>query len=189
VAVAAGLVWAANQGDATVSVIDPKKNKVVKSIDLGSSFPGFDASGFDDVWVPDFDEAGTTVTRIDGKSRKVVATITVGRQPLVVGFGAGSAWVSNYGDGSVSRIDPKTNEVVATVTLPTGGPQGLAFASGAMWVAASLSDTVYRIDPETNEVTGRIDVGAGPRTPLPVGDQLWLTTFDDHKLSRLELSD
>ena len=37
-------------------------------------------------------------------------------------------------------------------------------------------------------MTGRIEVGAGPRTPLPVDGDLWLTTFDEHKLSRLELS-
>jgi YVTN family beta-propeller protein len=96
--------------------------------------------------------------------------------------------VSNYADGSVSRINPETNKVVATIALPTGGPQGMAFAAGAMWVASSLINVVYRIDPKTNKVTGQIEVGAGPRTPVLAGGQLWLTTFDDHKLTRLELS-
>jgi hypothetical protein len=58
-----------------------------------------------DVWVPD--DAGSTVTRIDGESGEVVETIPTARNPAVVAGAEGDVWATMFDDGQVWRIHPE----------------------------------------------------------------------------------
>ncbi|TMK76511.1 MAG: hypothetical protein E6G47_12435, partial [Actinobacteria bacterium] len=94
-----------------------------------------------DVWVAN--QLDGTVSRIDGASAAVAATVTVGQGPSSIAVGGGSVWVSNELDGTVSRIDPGTNTVIKTIEVG-GAPSGLAVVGGALWVTARGAGSVHR---------------------------------------------
>src|SRR5438128_2615197 len=77
----------------------------------------------DAVWVSN--KPKNSVTRMDARTNKVVATIPVGQKPCSgIAAGFGSIWVPNCGDKTLSRIDQKTNEVVATIPVGPADSEG-----------------------------------------------------------------
>src|SRR5208283_507076 len=117
----------------------------------------------DAVWVTNGPK--NTVHRLDPKTNKVLAAVTVGRRPcsgLAAGFG--TVWVPNCGDRSgegksVSRIDMKTNEVVATLPIgPAQSEGGVATGAGSFWMVSDQKGVLSRIDPATNKVIAEITV-------------------------------
>jgi peptide/nickel transport system substrate-binding protein len=78
----------------------------------------------------------------EANSGQVSNKIPVGRSPLDVAFGNGSAWVTNGVDGTLSRIDPKTN---ATTVVRVGNePTVLAIAGKDVWTTVLPSPTSHR---------------------------------------------
>jgi virginiamycin B lyase len=94
-----------------VDRIDPKTNKVNKSIETensGGSAGGI-AVGQGFVWVT---LAGFPITRIDPVTEKVAQQFW-GRGGGAIQFGQGSLWLTNVQEGTLWRIDPK--RVLATL--------------------------------------------------------------------------
>ena len=185
VAVGAGSVWVANSYAATVSRIDPHYNRPVQRIPIrGPSGYGLSAVGFGlgSVWVA---QSGGTVSRIDPRSGKIVATTVVGNEPRALAVGAGAVWVVNaWWEGTVSRIDPSD---VVTMEIPVGrGAAAVAVGAGAVWVANALDDTVVRIDPATNAITTTIAVGEQPGGIAVGGGAVWVTGSRDGTISRID---
>jgi virginiamycin B lyase len=111
IAVGEGAVWALNQGDGSVSKIDPKTNKVTATIEVGVPGEGGDiAAGEGSVWVTSF---GFPISRIDPVTNKVVQQF-VGKGGDAIRVGLGSVWLSNLEAGTVWRLDPRRVEA----TLP-----------------------------------------------------------------------
>ena len=109
-AVGEGAVWVLNQGNGSVSRIDPKTNKVVATIEAGVPGTGGDiAAGEGSVWVTSFD---FPLSRIDPATNRVVQQF-VGEGGDAVRVGLGSVWLSNGRAQNAWRIDPK--RVEATV--------------------------------------------------------------------------
>jgi YVTN family beta-propeller protein len=86
-----------------------------------------------------------TVSRIDPRRRRVVATIHVGDQPENAAVaGDGTVFVPNLGGDTVSRIDPATNKVIETI--PVGPrPFPAVYAFGDIWVPSYGGTEVYRL--------------------------------------------
>ena len=97
----------------------------------------------------------TPPTTTPTTTNTVTATVTVGVEPIAVGFDGTSIWVANLGSGTVSKINPTTNTVTATVTVGTH-PGGVAFDGTSIWVVNGGSGTVSKINPTTNTVTAKI---------------------------------
>ena len=96
---------------------------------------------------------------IDVQRSRVLGHVLVGRRPVAVAIGHGSAWVANADDGTVSRIDLERHEVVRTIGI--GAPAiDLAVTSGAVWVANGSDGIVSRIDPGVEAVVATIDLRA-----------------------------
>ena len=85
------------------------------------------------------------VAKIDTKSNKVVANITVGINPSGVAVSGGFVWVVNEGDNTVTKIDPQTNQLVRTITVG-GGPLGVGVGESAVWIANNQDGTLARIN-------------------------------------------
>jgi branched-chain amino acid transport system substrate-binding protein len=85
------------------------------------------------VWV--LNTRSETVTRIDPRTRAVVATIALaaGGDPSAIAAGAGAVWVADSGDGTLARIDPATNRL--TSIRLGGSPTSVAVGAGRVWVA------------------------------------------------------
>src|SRR5262249_23334239 len=124
--------------------IDPKTNKLVATLDLGSDPTGV-AVGHGAVWVIHHDD--NRISKIDPRTDAVVATGSA-PGPKSVTVGGGSVWVVNE-DGTVTALDAATGATVHQVGLPSGvwPAELVAFGSGAAWALSPLTDVVARINP------------------------------------------
>ncbi|MBA2383325.1 MAG: hypothetical protein H0V68_01490 [Actinobacteria bacterium] len=158
-----------------------------RRVELPGSAEGL-AVGGGYLWVTSpSDSAGRdTVSRIDLRSRRLVSSRAVGRLPLFVTFGYGSAWVANYRGDSVSVIRPGAAQA-ETIPVP-GGPLGLAAGAGAVWVVTFWPKELVRIDPETRRVLRRIRVGDGPLSVAVGAGAVWVTNRDSRTISRIDPS-
>ena len=89
--------------------------KSSNNIPVGSK-PNSIAYGLGNIYVTN--SGSNTISVIDGKTNKVVATIPVGTSPHRVALCRSKLYVTNSGSDNVSVIDGKTNKVVATI--PSG---------------------------------------------------------------------
>ncbi len=116
-----------------VTSIDPRRNRVGKTIEFGAGFLWGIAVGGGAVWATD--QAQGLLWRIEPGPEPTTRTIDVGRGVTYVSFGDGAPWVGNYVDGTVSRVDPDANRVA--VKTAVGTPQALAVGEGAAWVSVA----------------------------------------------------
>jgi YVTN family beta-propeller protein len=140
VAAAGGAVWVTGRG--LLSRIDPATNQVVARIRMSS--PAGPAVTKDAIWVANEDE--DTVTRLDPRTGRRVATVEVGANPTFVATDGRFAWVLNNAEDSVTQIDAFTNRPVGKIHV---GPRSwrLAAGGGAVWVQSYVARAVYRIEP------------------------------------------
>ncbi len=107
-AAGAGAVWVSSN-NGTVVEIDPGTNQLVATIRISEGGRTSIAAGLDSVYAVALALPGETapVYRIDPASALVdERTIAAGRNPLGLAVGAGSLWITNYGDGTVTRYTP-----------------------------------------------------------------------------------
>jgi YVTN family beta-propeller protein len=122
------VVWAANSGDGTVSIIDAASKKVIGTIDLKTKRSNRVAFTPDGKLVLVSDLAAGDVVIVDAASQKEVKRLHLGKSAegiLIVPDGS-RAFVAVSGDDKVAVLDLKTLEVVTTFV--TGrDPDGLAW--------------------------------------------------------------
>jgi YVTN family beta-propeller protein len=144
-------VWASNQQSGTVSRLNPKKRKVVKTIRVAGS-PTCIRAGAGAIWVgsqstDDVFRIAGTVTRIDPATGAIVATTKVGARPSDGTRGPdGLEWIPNLGDGTITRIDPATDKVVDTIPVVAGPFVARSFF-GSVWVGDFRGTQVWRLTP------------------------------------------
>ena len=163
-AAGAGAVWIANAPigaqsgtaedllPASVSRLDAESGSVAATIQLRAApgghlygvFPGVSvqhlAAAPDAVWVINRD---LTVSRIDPRSNRIVATID-GVKARNVAVGDGEVWVAEK--EGVAEIDPGTNSIARRLRLDVPFLSTLAVGGGAVWVTDPEQGNVWRID-------------------------------------------
>jgi DNA-binding SARP family transcriptional activator len=90
--------------------------------------------------------ARSAVWRIDAKTMKRVAVVSVPATARRVATGAGYVWVTSgtyegepgvpAGGGVLSKIDPRSNRVVSTIKVGFR-PDGVVVANGLVWIAVA----------------------------------------------------
>jgi DNA-binding SARP family transcriptional activator/ABC-type branched-subunit amino acid transport system substrate-binding protein len=131
IAVGAGAVWAADPIDGVVWRIEPGRNPVTRSIDVG---PGVTGIVFVDgtVWASDFIDG--SVVRIDPGTNAVTLRTAVAATPQGIAAGAGSVWVSVAGGRNQGSLPSAACSAIASGAqgrpdlliasdLPLQGPQ------------------------------------------------------------------
>jgi YVTN family beta-propeller protein len=152
---------------------------VTPTIGTPTSTPGATRTATEAAVAPTAAPSATATQVVSDPSAagEVVATITVGGQPEIHAFAAGSLWVSNAADATVSRIDTSTNQVVATI--PVGSvsdhPPMISAYADQIWVLNPQDQTLMRIDPTTNTIMTTLSIGTGA---LPVTDPQRLAVGD-----------
>jgi YVTN family beta-propeller protein len=86
-----------------------------------------------------------TVTRIDTRSRRAVATITVGPKPADGVAVGGSVYVPDQ-TGDIYRIDPSTNTVTAKIPSGVDNPFVITGDGDELWAADFVGTGAVRID-------------------------------------------
>jgi DNA-binding SARP family transcriptional activator/streptogramin lyase len=94
-------------GQETLFRVDPGTNTIVKRIQIGppngTSPTGTVATGGGYVWTGNWNRS---VSKVDPRTNRVVATYTLPDNPQNVTFGDGSLWVDSYDASKAWRIDP-----------------------------------------------------------------------------------
>jgi streptogramin lyase len=139
--------------------VDPATNAVTGELRLMSGHSTGNqintepmAVAADSIWVPMYFE--DVVLRIDPRTMRITARVTVGRSPDSIAFDGSSLWVALQNDHAVARIDPGTR-TVQTVAVGRGGtdsPYQIAFDGTDVLVSLPDSGRVARIDPRTSRV-------------------------------------
>ena len=129
--------------------MDPHTNLVVETIPVGPA-PRFLATGEGSVWT--LNQGDGSVSRIDPKTNKVVATIEVGvpGEGGDIAVGEGSVWVTSF-EFPLSRIDPAPNKVVQQ--FAGQGGDAVRVGQGSVWLTDLKGQQLWRIDPRRIEAT------------------------------------
>ncbi|WP_261559157.1 YncE family protein [Frankia tisae] len=112
------------------------------------------------VYVPNLRDG--TVSVIDQRTLKVVASYATGREPqhVVPSWDLRTLWVNNNAGNSLSPIDPRTGRL-AGPAVPVADPYNLYFTPdgrSAMVIAEALHRIDFR-DPHTFALRNSLDVG------------------------------
>jgi len=113
--------------------------------------------------------SANSVSLIDARNGRLIATFPVGQQPYAAdctGYVYGQVVVSNYGDSSLSVISVWPDSFGVTKTIPNvPGSRGLhgivsypSSTSSIAWVAGTDADVVTKVDLNTGAVIVRLPV-------------------------------
>ncbi|MBL0160369.1 MAG: hypothetical protein IPP47_25310 [Bryobacterales bacterium] len=173
-----GSLWVPNCGDKSVSRVDAKTGAVLATIAVGpANSEGGIACSKDAAWLPT-GAAGDKVARIDPKTNKVVAEVSVPAGSHTADFGEGAVWVTNSSGSVVTRIDPKKNKVTDTIEVGPK-PRFLAVGEGFVWTLNQGDGTVSKVDPKSRKTIATIQLGI-PGTGGEIstgGGAVWVTVF------------
>jgi YVTN family beta-propeller protein len=131
------------------------------------------------VWVADEHEG--SVTRVDPKTNRVVATIPIGPPgpagPQIMTAGPGGVWVDVDNMDEVVRIDAATNSV--GLRVPLDGP--VASDGKEVWIGVDSGlnglAEVVRIDPVSGKVITKVYLDTEGIGGLAIGfGSVWVTS-------------
>jgi YVTN family beta-propeller protein len=117
-----------------------------------------------------------TLSIVDPQTTKVLAQIPSGPDPheVVASTDGRTAYISNYGGGSLNTITPvdlvgrKALEPINLGALR--GPHGLVFSGGKLWFTAEGAKVVGRYDPATRDIDLVLGTGQNRTHMLFVSD-------------------
>lgn len=124
-----GMLWVANGVDATLSIVDMAKRRVVASIGSGGRFPvrlSFSADGRE-VWV--VNTASRSIAVFDARSRALARSFTFDSPPLAI---------LALPDGNMLASFPRVNEVAVLAAgdgTRIATVRGIIEADGLAWIA------------------------------------------------------
>jgi streptogramin lyase/predicted Ser/Thr protein kinase len=194
-----GDLWVINQGDSTVSRIDPDSGEDT-STKSTLGIPTGVAAGEGAVWITNGfgGPSGTgQVVRLDLADESVEPAFddSGNAKAIVVAFE--SIWLADADRDAVLKYDPEDLDA-PPIEIPTdedanasAAPRSLSVGTGAaqgIWVANELGDTVLRIDPETNEVADRIQVES-PTAVAAGASGVWVTSEINDRVVRFDAAD
>src|SRR5262249_2608006 len=168
-----GALWTANTGDSTVTRIDAKTRRVVKTIAVPGPPSALAAAGRH-VWALLLYQPNPSRDPFAGDAG--LALIDTSVNDVLGSFRLSAGFYNTFDDalaadgrdlwavdgGVVSRVDPVRESIVARLPLEGGSSPGVAAGFGAVWVLGSTS--VKRIDTASNTVVASIPItgGTGP---------------------------
>jgi virginiamycin B lyase len=123
--------------------INPYTNVIEATVTVGPN-PRFLAVGEGSVWT--VNQGDGSITRVDGKTNTVVATIEAGLPGPggEIAVGEGSVWVTSF-EYPITRIDPATNRVVQQ--FYGEGGDAIRVGHGSVWLSNLRAANVWRLDP------------------------------------------
>jgi virginiamycin B lyase len=141
------IIWITGVDRNVLTAVDAATGELLDSIPVGPN-PRFLTAGGGSIWT--LNQGDGSLTRVDVKSRTVMATITLGI-PGPGGdicYSADSVWTSVFGV-PLSRIDVKTNKLLRQ-WVGRGG-DSLRFGQDSLWLTDSHHGLVWRIPKDATQ--------------------------------------
>ena len=175
-AVGAGSVWVAPNGaDGRLVRIDARTGRISARISARPVYFGSVlAFGAGYVWTGNDDERyrrGTTLSKLDPRTDRVVGRPLVLGSPQSIAFGLGAVWVADH-TGWLVKIDPTRFTVVARQRLAFG-PHGVVVAGDAVDVADAHGSRLLAADPATAAIRRVRPLPVAPIYPAVGGGSIW----------------
>lgn len=176
IAVGSGSVWVTPNGaDGRLIRIDPQSGRISARISARPVYFGSAiAFGAGFVWTGNDDERykrGSTVSKFNPNTNRVVGRPLVLGSPQSIAFGHGAVWVADHA-GWLVKIDPISLKVVARQRL-NFGPHGVVIANDAVYVADAHGGRLFEADPKTAETRRRAKLPVAPIYPAIGGGSIW----------------
>jgi DNA-binding beta-propeller fold protein YncE len=172
-----GKVIAASYSGRRVAVVDPARNRVVRTFSTPFEICCWPAYGAGSLWLLGYSSPSAAnpdrLMRVDLATGRTSRTKALPNAQGLV-YGAGSVWASS--NGNVVRIDPGTMRATARVRVD-GIP--LAFGFGSVWVLTDDVVTgvsnVIRIDGRTNRILATVRLPGEGSTLTAARSGVWVT--------------
>lgn len=136
-----GIVWVTGLERSVVTAVDALTGSVLDSAPVGPK-PRFLTAGSGSIWT--LNQGDGTLSRVDEKSRRVVATVQLGipGRGGDIGYGADSVWLTVF-DVPLTRVDATTNRVVKQWIGKGGDSLRIGFDS--LWITDYKKGLLSRI--------------------------------------------
>jgi YVTN family beta-propeller protein len=157
----ANALYVANNGDATVSVVDLATRQITDSIRVGRSPRGVLLDPEAGVLYVD-NGNGPSVSVIDTATRTVRHTITGVTGAMAIDSPGNTLWMTRD-DNSVSVFDATTYRTLRTIRVgQRPGGVGVDPSTGRAYIANGRDNDVSVVDTATRREIGRVPVGSWP---------------------------
>jgi streptogramin lyase len=136
-----GAVWISGFESSVLTAVDATKGRVIESVSVGPK-PRFLTCGSGSVWT--LNQGDGTISRVDEKTRKLVATIPLGIPGFGgdIAYGAESVWTSVF-SVPLTRINSTSNHVMKQ-WIGEGG-DSLRVGFGSIWVTDYKKGLLLRL--------------------------------------------
>jgi virginiamycin B lyase len=137
------LVWITGNSSSVLTPVDARTSEVLPSIRVGPQ-PRFLTAGAHSIWT--LNQGDGSITRVDKRTRRVVATIEAGipGHGGEICFGAGSVWATTL-NTPLTQVSPATNRVVHQWTGPGG--DSVRFGHNSLWLTHLRAGLLWRMSP------------------------------------------
>lgn len=193
------LVYVANEGDGTISVIDPEGLEVVKTLDVNTDEMDFSphniqvAPSGHQIWVtaPTQSHGGEEeILVLSPRKGKVEKRIAAGEHMhlahVVLDAAGAFAYVSATDAHEVLKVDAESFEVVQHLPLPSGcGPHGMRMNGSKLFIATLYSPGLVVLDVTTG-IVEQVQVGGmGVQTAVTSdGRYAYVSLYDRKQVFR-----
>jgi len=158
--------------------VDLKTNKLITTIAVApaDSEGGLTVSK-DSVWI--VSDLKGVLTRIDPKTNKVKAEVSVPAGSVAAYYSEGAVWVTANKSAKLVKVDAKKNKVLKEIAVGPE-PRFLTAGGGSVWTVNQGNGTVTRVDAKTDAVVATIEAGipGGGGEVSFGGGGLWVTVFE-----------
>ena len=139
-----GIVWVSGFERNVLTAVDAGTGELQATVAVGPK-PRFLVADAGSVWT--LNQGDGSISRVDARSRKLVATINAGLsgEGGDICFGGGSVWATLF-ELPLTRVDPATNRVVRQ--WKGKGGDSMRFGHGAIWLTDYRAGTLSRIPLE-----------------------------------------
>lgn len=188
----AGSLWVTNEGDYTVSRVNPRTLRQIHTISLSAAPDGLAAAPAS-IWVA----TNRGISVIDPAFNSVARTIPTGGArpspgypfsefPTSIAFTPTAAWITTSTGGLGGHL-VKANRITGRSlgAFTTGNGPQLVTANGTqIWVTDLFDQKLERVDP-TGAILDPIPIGHAPARAAVGFGSLWVADSDDNDIKRV----
>jgi DNA-binding beta-propeller fold protein YncE len=187
------MLYVTTEIDKSVTVIDPRKMKIVGSIPTHQEQSHMLAISHDGRHGYTANVAAGSVSVLDLTGRKFVKTIPIAATTQRISISNDDAMVftSDQTKPRLAVIDTASNEIKTWVQLPAPGYGSASTADGSLLlVTLPTSGALAVVDLQAMKVLRTIQIGERPQEVLvaPHGDTAYVSCFGGHQVAVLDLS-